>query len=259
MKAIILSAGQGRRLLPLTDEQPKCLLPVDGDKHILEVQLRALARCGVRRAVVMVGFGAEQVERFVRGRRADGMEVRTCFNPFYAVSDNLATCWLARPEMSEDFLVINGDTLFESAALGRVLSAPKVPVTVTIDSKIDYDADDMKVSLRDGGRLRAIGKKLPLDAVDAESIGLLAFRGSGTKAFRDALDEAVRQPEALRAWYLSVIDRLASKVSVETASIKGLWWSEIDSPDDLDRVREAYRQKAHGRAGRRVAAIRPTR
>ncbi len=256
MKAIILSAGQGRRLLPLTEEQPKCLLPVDGDKPILEVQLRTLARGGVRRAVVMVGFGAEQVERFVRGRRADGMEVRTCFNPFYAVSDNLATCWLARPEMSEDFLVINGDTLFESAALGRVLSAPKVPVTVTIDSKIDYDADDMKVSLREDGRLRAIGKKLPPDEVDGESIGLLAFRGSGAQAFREALDQASRQPEALRAWYLAVIDRLASKVPVETVSIKGLWWAEIDSPDDLARVREAYHQRIHGHRHRRLAAIR---
>ncbi len=255
MKAIILSAGQGRRLLPLTDEQPKCLLPVDGDKHILEVQLRALARCGVRRAVVMVGFGAEQVERFVRGRRADGMEVRTCFNPFYAVSDNLATCWLARPEMNEDFLVINGDTLFESAALGRVLSAPKAPVSVTIDSKIDYDADDMKVSLREDGRLRAIGKELPPEEVDGESIGLLAFRGSGAKVFREALDQACRQPEALRAWYLSVIDRLASKILVETVSIKGLWWAEIDSPDDLARVREAYQQRIHRHRRRRLAVI----
>ena len=255
MKAIILSAGQGRRLLPMTEERPKCLLPVDGDKPILEVQLRTLARCGVRRAVVMLGFEAQKVEHFLGNRRFDALDVRTIFNPFYSVSDNLATCWLARAEMNEDFLIINGDTLFESAALRRVLSAPRAPVTVTTDSKREYDADDMKVSLGDNGRLRAIGKKLSLDAVDAESIGLLAFRGTGAKAFRDALDEAVRQPEALRTWYLSVIDRLASKVSVETASIKGLWWSEIDSPDDLDRVREAYRQKAHGRARRRVAAI----
>ena len=65
MKAIVLSAGQGKRLLPYTARQPKCLLPVDGERSMLEVQLRALARCGIERATVLVGFGASLVDRFV--------------------------------------------------------------------------------------------------------------------------------------------------------------------------------------------------
>ncbi len=63
MKAIVLSAGQGRRLLPLTADLPKCLLPVDGEATVLDRQLELLARCGVSRAVVVIGFGAEHVER----------------------------------------------------------------------------------------------------------------------------------------------------------------------------------------------------
>ncbi len=255
MKAIILSAGQGRRLLPLTEDDPKCLLPVDGDRPLLEVQLRALAQCGVRSAVVMVGFRADRVERFLESQSFDGMEVRTIYNPFYRMTDNLVTCWLARPEMTEDFLVLNGDTLFEIGVLRRLLAAPPAPVTVTINQKASYDDDDMKVSLNGSRTLRAVGKALPPSIVDGESIGLISFRSAGARAFREALDEAIRRPGGLRAWYLSVVNDLAARLPVATASIDGMWWGEVDSVEDLSQVRAAYEARAHDRSAPRVAAI----
>lgn len=240
MKAIVLSAGQGRRLLPLTTELPKCLLPVDGEVSVLRRQLEVLAAGGIRRALVVTGFAARRVEEHLAQNPVPGLSVETLFNPFYASSDNLATCWLARTAMTEDFLLLNGDTLFERGVLERVLAAPQAPITVTIDHKPGYDDDDMKVSLDAGGRLLAIGKSLPDDAVGAESIGLLAFRESGAKQFVDGLEEAVRQEGSLRRWYLSVVNALAQETAVETCSIQGLWWQEIDSAEDLARARRAY-------------------
>ena len=240
MKAIVLSAGQGRRLLPLTQELPKCLLPVDGETLVLTRQLETLARCGIQRAVVVVGFGAEYVERHLASHPVPGLAVETLFNPFFETSDNLATCWLSRAAMQQDFLLLNGDTLFEPAVLDRLLQRAPAPITVTVDHKPLYDDDDMKVSLDDRGRLLAIGKSLPIESVGAESIGLLAFRESGPKLFVDALDAAVREDGALRRWYLSVIDDLARQVAVETCPIRGLWWQEIDSPEDLERTRDAF-------------------
>ena len=73
MKAIVLSAGQGKRLLPLTAESPKCLLPLTDGASVLEVQLRALARCGVERATVVIGFGAERVERVLAATPIAGL------------------------------------------------------------------------------------------------------------------------------------------------------------------------------------------
>ncbi len=238
MRAIVLSAGQGRRLLPLTKEVPKCLLAVDGEERVLEFQLEALARCGIERATVMVGFGAERVESFIASHSFPGLTVDTFFNPLYSTTDNLVTCWLARGMMNEDFLLLNGDTLFEDRALRTALESPG-PITVTIDKKSKYDDDDMKVSLDERGRLLAIGKTLSGDEVNAESIGMLLFRDSGPKTWVDALERAVRQPEALKAWYLSVINSLAQESPVETACIEGLWWREIDSPEDLAEVRSS--------------------
>ncbi len=120
MKAIILSAGQGRRLLPFTESTPKCLLPVDGERPALEVQLRVLAACGVSEARVMVGFQAEKVDAFLATDPVPEIHVETLYNPFFDSSDNLVTAWLARPQMQGDFLLMNGDTLFEPAVLRRL-------------------------------------------------------------------------------------------------------------------------------------------
>jgi choline kinase len=239
MKAVVLSAGQGKRLLPLTAENPKCLLPVRGDEPILGWQLHALARAGIDRAVVVIGFGAERVEAWLDANPVPGLTCETLFNPFYRSSDNLISCWLARGAMSEDFLLLNGDTIFEDAVLARVLEV-SAPIALAIDRKRVYDDDDMKVALDPRGRLVAVDKWLPRAIVGGESIGLLSFRGSGPKLFVTALEEAVRRPEAMRQWYLSVIHEIARATAVETASVRGLWWREIDSPADLDGARGEF-------------------
>ena len=237
MKAIILSAGQGRRLLPHTESTPKCLLPVDGKRPALEIQLRALAECGVDQARVMVGFQADKVEAFLAATPIPGIRVETLFNPFFDTSDNLVTAWLARPEMTGDFLLMNGDTLFEPAVLAGLLGARRAPITLVVNGKNQYDSDDMKVTLSAEGHLLAVSKQLKPDEVDGESIGLMRFTGRGSEAFRNALDDAVRTRRGMKAYYLSVIDALAREIEVETHSMTGLWWGELDSPEDLASVR----------------------
>jgi len=239
MRAIIVSAGQGKRLLPHTESTPKCLLNVLDDLSVLEIQLRTLVACGIRDVSIMVGFHAEKVEQTLAQRPIAGLNVRTCYNPFYDVSDNLATVWLALPEMDGDFIILNGDTLFELSLLEQVLSGPEVPITVTINEAPVYDEDDMKVRLDENGKLREIGKHLDINDCDAESIGLLVFRGAGVQIMKDALDHAIRTSDGLRNWYLKVIGNIAREHPVDIARITGHWWGEVDSPEDLDSVRKS--------------------
>jgi choline kinase len=234
MKAVILSAGQGSRLLPLTAERPKCLLPL-GSKTLIEWQIDVLSRCGIDDIVVVVGFRAAQVEALLAKLVRPSLRIRTLFNPFYNVADNLGSCWLVRHEMVGDFLLLNGDTLFEPAVLQRLLQSPRAPITVTIDRKASYDADDMKVHL-DGTRLLDIGKTLPLSTTNGESIGLLLFRDDGPARFVAATDRMMHVAEGLTSFYLRVIDQLAKSHRIETASIEGLTWGEVDYPADLQRM-----------------------
>jgi len=232
--AVILSAGQGRRLLPLTATMPKCLLPVH-ERTILDWQLDALARCGISRVTVVTGFGSEHVEAFLAGRSA-APDTQFLYNPFFRISDNLVSCWIAREEMAGDFVLLNGDTLFEPAVLQRLLASPPRPVRLAVDHKEAYDADDMKVSLDAEGRLRRVGKRLAPEIVGAESIGVMVFRGTGSALFREAIGQTLRRADAVHAWYLSVIDEMAEHGHVWTESIQGLKWAEIDSPADIARA-----------------------
>jgi choline kinase len=243
MRATILSAGQGKRLLPLTATTPKCLLPVRGDQPCLEVQLRALAECGIDEASVVVGFGADQVDAFLATNPVPGIRVKTVYNPFFRISDNLISCWAAQTEMQDDFVHMNGDTLFETKVLERLLATPPAPLTLVINEKAEYDADDMKVSVDGGRRLRAVGKTLDPEIVNGESIGLMYFRNPGPANFRSALNAAVREPESLKRWYLSVVNEMAATIRVATVAITGLWWGELDYPEDLSEVR-AYLGRA---------------
>lgn len=227
--AVILSAGQGKRLAPMTDTRPKCLVKVGG-QPILYWQLQALAQVGVEEVTIVTGFGAGMVETAVRTLNLP--RVPEClYNPFFAVADNIGSCWMAREHFGSDTLLLNGDTIVDPRILRKVLAEAEAPISVTIDRKAKYDDDDMKIR-RDGQRLTAIGKTLT-GRIDGESIGCLRFRGEGGAIFVNAMREALDDQAALRRWYLSIIDQIAATGSVGTVSIEGLPWTEIDFLRDL--------------------------
>jgi len=230
MKAVILSAGQGKRLLPLTADSPKCILPIMG-QTMTEWQMDELAKCGIDQVTVVLGYRADKVERILSARYGTH-RVRTVYNAAYAVSDNLVSCWAAHDEMNQDFVLLNGDTLFEAAVFKRLLGTGDRPVTVVVSQKSEYDADDMKVEL-DGCRLVKIGKDLIPDQVDGESIGMILFRDQGPIMFRNAIEKALRDPSSQTKWYLSVIDEMARNIPVWTCLVNGLQWCEVDYRADL--------------------------
>lgn len=230
MKAIILSAGQGRRLLPLTADIPKSAVQVEG-QSLLEWQLQEIAQCAIDEVVVVTGFAAHALDAIIAN--TGNQRIRSVHNPFYALSDNLGTCWIARSEMTAPFVIINGDTLFEAAILQRLLAqSESSPITLVTDAKDDYDDDDMKI-IAWGERLRRVGKKLDSGEVNGESIGMMKFNQTGAGLFYDRVEALMRNETGLKRWYLSVIDELAQDSRVGVCSIEGLSWCEIDDDADL--------------------------
>lgn len=237
MKVLILGAGQGSRLLPLTEDIPKALLDVGG-KRLIARQVEAFASCGIKEFVVITGYAVAKMEEALEEiARSLSVSIRTVYNPFYAVADNLASCWMARAEMDEDFIQVNGDNVFGADLVERLLAAPPRPVTVAINFKDSYDADDMKVILN-GDLVSDIGKTLPLDAVNAEAIGFYMFRGEGGSLYRQVLDEAMREARALKQWFPAAVSTLAKRTAVHTASLGGAKWCEVDYPADLEQARQ---------------------
>ncbi|MEO8766790.1 MAG: phosphocholine cytidylyltransferase family protein [Nitrosospira sp.] len=239
IKTIILSAGQGRRLRSLTENIPKCLLPISG-KPIIEWQIDALLATGINEITVVTGFQSPLVEALLQQRYANHAQVKTIFNPFFEVADNLVSCWVARSAMDHDFLLLNGDTVFKAALLTQVLNSELAPITLCVDYKSVYDADDMKVQLDEKGWVKHVSKTLPVNQIDAESIGLIFFRERGPHLFCNAVEDALRHQAKLKCWYLTIIDALAGKQVVNTCSVSEHLWCEIDFAADLARAEELF-------------------
>jgi choline kinase len=235
-KAIILSAGQGSRLGHLTDDRPKCLIDFNG-RTLLDRQLDTLAANGVEEAIVVTGFRDDQIEAALARRGSAGPRVRTVYNPFYKVADNLGTLFEAKEEIEGDVLVWNGDTLVSEELMARVVgNSQRDGICVTIDRKPAYDEHDMKVVVADVGGLMAIVKRIAA-GVNGVSIGLLAFRGDGARQFRMAIEKAMRTTEGTTIWYLRVIHQIAQEAPVWTLDIKGEEWGEVDFPEDVEAAK----------------------
>src|SRR3546814_18923585 len=97
--------------------------------------------------------------------------------------------------------------------------------------------------LRQGTRLRRIGNALEPGEYDAESIGLLAFRGEGGRLFIDQVERMMRTSEGTRRWFLRAIELLAAAHDIQTLSIKGEAWQEVDFPEDVDKARALTRSE----------------
>ncbi|MGI9463186.1 MAG: sugar phosphate nucleotidyltransferase [Aestuariivirgaceae bacterium] len=236
MKVIILGAGQGKRLLPLTADVPKALLDIGG-RTLVGRQIDAFADCGITEFVVITGYGAAEMDEEL-GRIAveRNLTIRSVFNPFYCVADNLASCWMARHEMHDPFIQVNGDNVFKAALVEALLANPDGEVSVAINHKDQYDADDMKVML-DGNRLTEIGKKLPIEAVDAEAIGFYVFQGAGCEHYRSVLDQMMQQRAGLNEWFPAAVGQLAKMTEVGICDVSGHSWCEVDFPTDLQHAR----------------------
>jgi choline kinase len=146
--ALLLAAGTGSRLSPLTDMTPKCLVPVN-EISILERLIRSLRIHNFKRLVVVVGHKADCIRNFL-GTRAGGMEITYITSPLYKTTNNIYSLWLARNAIDGPFLLIESDLVFDPEMLKDMLCPDRIAVarlqpwmsgtTVTINSRREIEA-----------------------------------------------------------------------------------------------------------------------
>jgi L-glutamine-phosphate cytidylyltransferase len=257
VRMIILAAGTGSRLAPLTDDRPKCLVELSG-RPLLERQIETARRCGVDDIVVVTGYQADKIARY--------REVRTVENPDYAVTNMVRSLFKAQAWFGEGFIMSYADIVYSETVL-RALLATDDDISVVVDEdwrsywerRFDDPLSDAE-SLRRGpdGRLLDIGRKTTsYDRIDAQYIGLAAFRGAGVAALTAAYADAEREdaagrppfggPRSLDRLYMTdLIQGLIDRGErVGTTPIHG-GWVEVDSVSDL---RLAEELAASGRLG----------
>ncbi len=175
-QAIILAAGSGTRLRPLTLTTPKCLIDVGG-KTILARQLERLAAAGIHRVVIVTGFLAEDVTAHLQQQPPVGMEIRLAPNPDFATTGNCMSVLAARAQVDARGIVLcDGDVVLTGDALTR-LTAERSPSALLLDTETQLAEEEMKAELDDRGQVRRLSKQLDPAAAAGESIGIQKVGG----------------------------------------------------------------------------------
>lgn len=230
-QAIVLAAGQGKRLRPLTDDTPKTLLEV-GENAILEHILRALETNGYERAIVVTGFESEQIRAHCRPR--ESLEIEFVHSERFDSTNNIYSLWLAREYAANGFTLINSDTLFPTESLSKLQQANRSALLV--DRGTEHTDEEMLISFGQNGAIDSIGKDLT-DG-NAEYIGVSKFTAADADVLFDHIDRFIEQ-EAVNEWYEAAFDRLFEDVDVGFVPVDGSW-IEIDTQEDLSRAKELW-------------------
>jgi choline kinase len=235
MKILILAAGTGSRLGQLTRNTPKSLLDLGHGLTLLETQLDALQASGISEIVLVTGYRSAQIEAKIQ--IYDDFNFQIVFNPFFEISNNLVSAWMAMPYIDDEFIVINGDDVFRPEVIERLLSTEGDAVMV-VSKKDSYDEDDMKVHIN-GTSVRNVSKELSPKESNGESIGMIKFSKRGRDWFFRELDRCVRDKEALNWYYLRALQNMMDAGLPITYSIcTPNEWAEIDFHPDLVTLKE---------------------
>lgn len=244
MKIVILAAGKGERLYPLTRNTPKPLLDMGNGKTLLEEQIECIQASGVIDEIVLViGYLAEQIEAKLRYYQDKGIQLRTIYNPFYDVSDNLISLWFAKEEIRDSFLITNGDNIFAKDVFRAFVEENSDGIFLALSRKDHYNDEDMKVTLN-RHLVAQVSKQIEPQMARAESPGLLLVDGPQAVAIvKDELERLVRKPEHRHSFWLELLNSLARKgIPVRTWEFDGnTKWQEVDVHSDVDKVKEIVR------------------
>lgn len=228
-KAIILAAGQGRRLLPYTQDRPKCLLDF-GDRTLIEIQIAAFRSCGIEDVTVVVGYRGDRV------RERLGDQVRYVENNRYDNTSSMYSLWLAGKGFQENCIVLNSDVLFHPGILRKLLSS-KSPNALAMDFDAHLNEEEMKV-LVEGNRVKGLSKSFT--RADGENVGMLKFDKNGLKMLIETIEFFLGQGY-FEEMVPFAVNAMSSKCFIEAVSVDRLPWIEIDFPEDYERaLREIY-------------------
>ncbi|MFV0126766.1 sugar phosphate nucleotidyltransferase [Streptomyces sp. HMX112] len=239
MIGLVLAAGAGRRLRPYTDTLPKALVPVDGDRTVLDLTLANFAEVGLTEAAVVVGYRKEAVyERQAALEAKYGVKLTLVENDKAEEWNNAYSLWCAREVLEQGVILANGDTV-HPVSVERTLLAARGEgrrIILALDTVKSLADEEMKVITADGGGVRRITKLMDPAAATGEYIGVTLIEPEAAADLADALKATFERDPDL--YYEDGYQELVNRGhQIDVAPIGDVKWVEIDNHDDLAKGR----------------------
>jgi NDP-sugar pyrophosphorylase family protein len=243
--ALLLAAGTGSRLSPLTDMLPKCLVQLNGIS-ILERLIDSLKSYGFKRLVIVVGHHDECIRDFL-GTRAGGMEITYIVNPVYDTTNNIYSLWLARHTIDEPFMLLESDIVFKVPVLEEMLWPDRIAVaklqpwmngtTVTIDQNQEINA-----FWASGSEYDSLGGR------QYKTVNIYSLSTQSWRLVKERLEQYISNNK-VNGYYETVFSELVEEGSINFTSVlfSTDQWYEIDTLDDLYEAEQLFPKQALAR------------
>jgi len=247
--ALLLAAGTGSRLQPLTDDSPKCLTEING-VPILERLIACLHEQQFKRLVVVVGYLENSIRRFL-GERAGDLTVDYIVNPRYRTTNNLFSLWLARKMIDEPFLLLESDLIFNVSQLDDML----YPDKCSISSMSDW-MKGTTVTINPSNRITAfrVGAGVPFKEDAYKTVNIYSLSLHSWRLVLERLESYISAGK-VNEYYETVFAEMVADgtLSFQAVLFEAERWYEIDTLEDLRQAELIFPAAKEQLATRRVS------
>ena len=240
MIGVILAAGMAKRLRPLTDTKPKCLLEVGG-RTLLERTVRAMQQAGISEFVVVTGYRADQIRTFLDNLEPlDSLDKPTfhfLHNADYEHNNNIYSLWMAGEFVRDkEFLLMDSDILCDPAAVARIAHEPEAALAL---NRHECGEEEIKVIVDGDGHITEISKVCSIQDAIGESVGIEKMTADYSTALYKELDQMIEKEGLIDVFYERCFERLIPQGhTFKVVDTTNYFSYELDTPEDFQRAQE---------------------
>lgn len=235
MIGVILAAGMAKRLRPLTDTKPKCLLEV-GKRTLLERTVDAMRQAGIQEFLVVTGYRGEMIREFLTIHYPLST-IHYLDNIDYEHNNNIYSLWMACQKVRGcDFLLMDSDILCDPAAVVRIAQEQTSALAV---NRHELGEEEMKVVVDADGRITEISKTCRPEDAMGESVGIEKITADYSEALARELDQMILQEGLIDIFYERAFERLIPQGhTFKVVDTTHYFSYELDTPEDFQRAQE---------------------
>ena len=236
MIGVILAAGMAKRLRPLTDTKPKCLLEVGG-KSLLQRTVDAMASAGISEFLIITGYLTEMIREHIS---ACCSQADICYidNPDYAHNNNIFSLWLAMQQLhGEEVLLMDSDILCDPEAVRRVARQDSSALAM---QRHELGEEEMKIVVDGDFQITEISKTCSPEAAIGESVGIEKMTSAYTETLYQELRQMILEEGLIDIFYERAFERLIPQGhTFKVVDTTDLFSYELDTPEDFEHASAA--------------------
>lgn len=230
MKALIMAAGKGTRISRYIEGKPKCTVDI-GDTTLIEYTIKKLLKRGISEIALVLGYQYKILQELLKD-----YPLNYYYNPFYDVTNSIASAWFAKDFIQDDLILMNADVYLDNKLLDDLFLPVPSPVLYS-DSSRKEEADYKFYYEKD--RLLKFGKDLKLEEISGEYVGVAKLEKGFLPYFLDRLNQLILANQH-GLWWEDVLYSYVKERDIYIRDIKGMFWAEVDFIEDYERIL-AYR------------------